>query len=80
MTLQQLRDFVAVVTHGGYRPAARVLDVAQAGLTKSIARLEQAYGVALLDRHSNVSRLPGRRLCSDCGLPTLAVVLTVTAG
>lgn len=50
MTLQQLRDFVAVVTHGGYRPAARVLDVAQAGLTKSIARLEQEHGVALLDR------------------------------
>lgn len=52
MTLQQLRDFVAVVTHGGYRPAARVLDVAQAGLTKSIARLEQEYGVALLYRQS----------------------------
>ena len=50
MTLQQLRDFVAVVTHGGYRPAARVLDVAQAGLTKSIARLEQEHGVALLHR------------------------------
>ena len=52
MTLQQLRDLVAVVTHGGYRPAARALDVAQAGLTKSIARLEQEYGVALLDRQS----------------------------
>jgi DNA-binding transcriptional LysR family regulator len=50
MTLQQLRDFVAVVTHGGYRPAARALDVAQAGLTKSIARLEQEHGVMLLDR------------------------------
>ena len=52
MTLQQLRDFIAVVTHGGYRPAARVLDVAQAGLTKSIARLEQESGVALLDRQT----------------------------
>ncbi len=52
MTLQQLRDFVAVVTHGGYRPAARALDVAQAGLTRSIARLEAEYGVALLDRQS----------------------------
>ncbi len=50
MTLQQLRDFIAVVTHGGYRSAARTLDVAQAGLTKSIARLEQEHGVALLDR------------------------------
>ncbi len=51
MTLQQLRDFVAVVTHGGYRPAARALDVAQAGLTKSVARLEKDHGVALLDRY-----------------------------
>jgi LysR family transcriptional regulator of abg operon len=50
MTLQQLRDFVAVVTHGGYRSAARALDVAQAGLTKSIAKLELEHGVALLDR------------------------------
>ena len=50
MTLQQLRDFVAVVTHGGYRSAARAMDVAQAGLTKSIAKMEQEYGIALLDR------------------------------
>ncbi len=50
MTLQQLRDFVAIVTHGGYRSAARALDVAQAGLTKSIAKLEHEHGVALLDR------------------------------
>ena len=57
MTLQQLRDFVAIVTHGGYRSAARALDVAQAGLTKSIARLEQEYGVALLDRHGKGATL-----------------------
>ncbi|WP_374561800.1 LysR family transcriptional regulator [Ideonella sp.] len=50
MTLQQLRDFVAVVAHGGYRSAARALGVAQAGLTKSVARLEQEHGVVLLDR------------------------------
>jgi LysR family transcriptional regulator of abg operon len=50
MTLQQLRDFLAVVTHGGYRAAARSLGVAQAGLTKSIAKLEEAHGVVLIDR------------------------------
>lgn len=50
MTLQQLRDFIAVVAHGGYRPAARELGLSQAGLTKSIARLEGEHGVALLDR------------------------------
>src|SRR5207342_1849044 len=38
------------VAHGGYRPAARALGVAQAGLTKSIARLEREHGVVLLDR------------------------------
>lgn len=50
MTLQQLRDLVAVVSHGGYRAAARALDVSQAGLTKSLAHLEQECGVALLER------------------------------
>ncbi len=50
MTLQQLRDFLAVVAHGGYRAAARALGVAQAGLTKSIARLEESHGVVLIDR------------------------------
>ena len=50
MTLQQLRDLIAVVAHGGYRPAARMLGLSQAGLTKSIAKLEKDHGVALLDR------------------------------
>lgn len=50
MTLQQLRDLLAVVAHGGFRAAARTLGVSQAGLTKSLARLEEEHGVALLDR------------------------------
>jgi LysR family transcriptional regulator of abg operon len=50
MTLQQLRDLVAVVTHGGYRSAARALGCSQAGLTKSVAKLEREYGVVLFDR------------------------------
>ncbi len=50
MTLQQLRDLVAVVSHGGFRAAARSLNVSQAGLTKSLARLEEEYGVSLLER------------------------------
>jgi hypothetical protein len=36
--------------HGGYRAAARALGVSQAGLTKSLARLEEEYGVNLLHR------------------------------
>lgn len=50
MTLQQLKDLLAVVSHGGYRAAARALDVSQAGLTKSLAKLEDEYGVSLLQR------------------------------
>ena len=50
MTLQQLRDLIAVVSFGGYRAAARSLDVSQAGLTKSLANLEKEYGITLLER------------------------------
>jgi len=50
MTLQQLRDFIAVIEHGGFRAAARSLNVSQGGLTKSLARLEDEHGVALLAR------------------------------
>jgi DNA-binding transcriptional LysR family regulator len=57
MTLQQLRDFVAVVAHGGYRAAARALDVSQAGLTKSVSRLEKEHGVALIERAAGGIRL-----------------------
>jgi LysR family transcriptional regulator of abg operon len=50
MRLQQLRDLLAVVSHGGYRAAARALDVSQAGLTKSLAKLEAEYGITLVQR------------------------------
>lgn len=50
MTLQQLRDFIAVIEHGGFRAAARALNVSQGGLTKSLARLEDDHGVCLLAR------------------------------
>lgn len=52
-TLQQLKDLDAVVTHGGFRAAARALDVSQAGLTKSIARLEAEYRLTLMERQSS---------------------------
>lgn len=57
MTLQQLRDFLAVIAHGGFRPAARVLGVAQAGLTKSVARLEEEHGVVLIERSASGATL-----------------------
>ncbi|BAO94039.1 LysR substrate-binding domain-containing protein [Caballeronia insecticola] len=52
MTLQQLRDFTAIVAHGGVRAAARELGVSQAGLTKSVARLEEATQAELFLRTS----------------------------
>ncbi|MEJ8815847.1 LysR substrate-binding domain-containing protein [Variovorax ureilyticus] len=52
MRLQQLRDLLAVVSHGGYRAAARALDVSQAGLTKSLAKLEEEHEIVLIERTS----------------------------
>lgn len=52
MTIQQLRVLLAVVSHGGFRAASRVLDVSQGGLTKSIAALEEEYGIDLIDRNA----------------------------
>lgn len=52
MTLQQLRDLMAVVEHGGFRAAARALHVSQGGLTKSLARFEKEHGVSLIERHA----------------------------
>jgi LysR family transcriptional regulator, regulator of abg operon len=50
MRLQQLRDLMGVVQHGGFRAAATATGVTQGGLSKSIARLEQDLGLALLER------------------------------
>lgn len=50
MTLQQSQDLMAVLAHGGFRAAARALSVSQAGLTKSVARLEEECGFGLLTR------------------------------
>jgi LysR family transcriptional regulator, regulator of abg operon len=50
MTLQQLNDLMAVITHGGFRSAARALSVSQAGLTKSLSRLEEECCFSLLTR------------------------------
>jgi LysR family transcriptional regulator, regulator of abg operon len=50
VTLQQLRDFLAVTEHGSFRSAARVLGVSQAGLTNSLKSLESSVGAVLLAR------------------------------
>jgi len=52
MTLQQLRDFLAIVEHGSLRGAARAREVSQAGLTRSLQKLEAELGLSLLVRTS----------------------------
>lgn len=64
MTLQQLRDFLAVAEQGSFRQAARILGVSQAGLTSSLKALESSLGGALLVRSGRGVHLTeaGRRL------------------
>ena len=52
MRLTQIRDFVAVVDAGSISAAARLLNVSQPGLTKSIGSLEADLAVSLLQRTS----------------------------
>ena len=50
MKLNQLRDLVAIVERGSLRGAARHLEVAQSGLTRSIRDLERELGSPLFER------------------------------
>ncbi len=50
MTLTQIRSFLAVVRHGGFTAAARVLQTSQTTITSQIQALEQEHGVELFER------------------------------
>ena len=50
MKLSQLRNFTAVVKAGAVRQAAKLLNLSQSSVTKSIQQLEDDLGVALLHR------------------------------
>jgi LysR family transcriptional regulator of abg operon len=52
MKLNQLRDLVAIVERGSLRGAARHLDVAQSGLTRSIRNLEHELGHPMFEREA----------------------------
>jgi len=54
--IDQLRHFLAVVEHGGFRRASEVIHLSQPALTKSIQRLEAGFGVELIDRSSRGAR------------------------
>lgn len=51
MNVQHLRAFVAVVDHGSFSEAARVLGISQPAVTMQIQGLESDIGATLLDRH-----------------------------
>ena len=52
LRFHQLRALVGVVEHGGIRAAARVLNISQAALTKSLRDLEADANLPLLVRSS----------------------------
>ena len=64
MTLNQIRDFIAVVESGGIRAAARKLGVSQPAITRSVRGLETELRARLLSRTPTgvVLTQPGRAL------------------
>jgi DNA-binding transcriptional LysR family regulator len=67
--LQDVHIFMAVVQAGSMGKAARHLNTSQPNISKSIADLEQALGVRLLDRHrQGVEPTEYGRALQDCGV------------
>jgi DNA-binding transcriptional LysR family regulator len=64
MTLNQIRDFIAVVESGGIRAAARKLGVSQPAITRSVRGLETELRARLVRRTPTgvVPTQPGRAL------------------
>ena len=52
MNIQQLKHFVAVAQRGSLLKAATDLNISQSGLSRSMAALESALGLALLERNA----------------------------
>lgn len=52
MTIKHYTHFLAVLEYGSIYGAAKALNISQPALSKSIARMEEEYGVALFDRWS----------------------------
>lgn len=50
LNVRQMLDLLAVVDHGGVTAAAKIMNVSQPALTRSIRQLEESLGVALLER------------------------------
>lgn len=58
--MQDLNDlffFAQVVTHGGFAPAGRVLNIPKSKLSRRVAQLEERLGVRLIERSSRRFRV-----------------------
>jgi DNA-binding transcriptional LysR family regulator len=69
--MQDLNDlfaFAKVVQHGGFSAAARSLHVTKSSLSKRVARLEERYGVRLIERSTRGFRITpvGRAVHEQC--------------
>jgi DNA-binding transcriptional LysR family regulator len=66
--LNDLFAFAKVVQHGGFSAAARALHVTKSSLSKRVARLEECYGVRLIERSTRSLRITpvGRAVYKQC--------------
>src|SRR3954469_15139234 len=69
MKLQDLHVLMSVVHAGSMGKAAQILNTTQPNISRSIAELEHALGVRLLDRHrQGVEPTEYGRALLDCGV------------
>lgn len=57
MKLQQLQALIALADGGGIRAAARMLELSQAAVSKTLRELEEEQRLPLLQRHASGARL-----------------------
>src|SRR5215510_14268897 len=68
MKLQDLHILMTVVQSGSMRKAAQSLNITQPAISRSIAELEHALGVRLLERHRRgIEATEYGRALLDCG-------------
>jgi DNA-binding transcriptional LysR family regulator len=67
MEIRLLRSFVVLADVRSFRRAATLLNLSQPALSRQMASLERAVGVALLERSRRGTELTyaGRQLCAD---------------
>src|SRR5262249_47198631 len=69
MKLQDLHILMTVMQSGSMRKAAQVLNITQPAISRSIAELEHALGVRLLERHrQGIEATEFGRALLDCGM------------